>query len=71
MTFLYRAYRAVPPAGEPQFADVAPDAYYADAVKWAAENEVTFGVGNGRFTPDALCTRAQTAAFLWRLYGKP
>ncbi len=70
VTFLYRAYRAVPPAGEPKFTDVAPDAYYADAVKWAAENEVTFGVGNGLFAPDDFCTRAQTATFLWRLYGK-
>ena len=53
------------------FADVAIDAYYYEAVKWAAENGITGGVGNDRFAPEQSCTRAQVVTFLWRAAGSP
>ena len=53
------------------FADVAIDAYYYEAVKWAAENGITDGVGNDRFAPEQPCTRAQVVTFLWRAAGSP
>ena len=48
------------------FTDVPADAYYARAVSWAVENGITTGVGGGRFDPNATCTRAQIATFLYR-----
>ena len=51
-----------------KFVDVAADAYYAEAVKWAVKNEVTAGVGENTFGPDAECTRAQAVTFLWKCY---
>lgn len=49
------------------FTDVASDAYYAPAVAWAAEQNVTGGVGNGLFSSDTTCTRAQIVSMLYRL----
>ena len=48
------------------FYDVPNDAYYYEAVKWAAENGITGGVGNSLFAPNQPCTRAQIVTFLWR-----
>ena len=53
------------------FYDVPNDAYYYEAVKWAAENGITGGVGNSLFAPNQPCTRAQIVAFLWRAAGSP
>lgn len=53
------------------FSDVASDAYYADAVKWAVEKGVTNGMGNNRFQPDTICSRAQMVTFLYRAAGSP
>lgn len=53
------------------FVDVPTDAFYANAVKWAVENEITSGVGNNRFDPNGQCTRGQVVTFLWRAAGKP
>ena len=53
------------------FADVSTDAYYYEAVKWAAEQGITGGVGGGLFAPDQSCTRAQIVTFLWRAAGSP
>ena len=53
------------------FADVATDAYYYDAVKWAVEKGVTNGVSETLFGPDQACTRAQIVTFLWRAAGSP
>ena len=58
----------VTPSG---FTDVPSDAFYANAVKWAVENEITTGVGNNRFDPNGQCTRGQVVTFLWRAAGKP
>lgn len=53
------------------FVDVSAEAYYAKAVQWAAENKITAGVGDGKFSPDNFCTRAQIVTFLWRAAGSP
>ena len=67
MTFLYRASEASA-SGAPSFYDVAADAYYAAAVKWATDNGITNGIGNGLFGSNNTCTRAQIVTFLWRSY---
>ena len=53
------------------FYDVPNDAYYYEAIKWAAENGVTGGVGNSLFAPNQPCTRAQIVTFLWHAAGSP
>ena len=54
------------PEAEPSaFTDVAEDAWYAEAVAWAAEQEIVLG-SDGKFNPDGLLTREQLAAILWR-----
>lgn len=53
------------------FADVATDAYYYDAVKWAVNKGITNGVSETLFGPDQACTRAQIVTFLWRAAGSP
>ena len=53
------------------FYDVPNDAYYFEAVKWAAENGITGGVGNSLFAPNLPCTRGQIVTFLWRAAGSP
>ena len=53
------------------FTDVADDAYYADSVAWAVENNVTSGVSATSFAPNASCTRGQMVTFLWRAAGSP
>ena len=68
MAFLFRASKASA-SGVPAFSDVAENAYYAKAVKWAADNGITNGIGNGLFGSDNPCTRAQIVTFLWRMYA--
>lgn len=72
VTFLYRL------AGEPDvsgtalpFTDVAEDAYYTDAVKWAAANGVTAGTSATTFSPNDTCTRAQAVTLLYNAAGAP
>lgn len=67
VTFLWRAAGSPEPKAMSSFADVLPDAYYAKAVAWAIENGITTGTGDGKFSPDATCTRAQAVTFLFRI----
>ena len=69
VTFLARAVKAAGD-GRTAFTDVPENAYYAPAVKWAADNGVTEGIGGGLFGPANDCTRAQIVTFLYRLYAK-
>ena len=71
VTFLWRAAGSPAPKGTVSFADVPAGSYYAKAVAWAVENGITGGTGDGLFSPDAACTRAQSAAFLYRAAGSP
>lgn len=71
VTFLWRA------AGSPvvnyamDLSDVAGDAYYAEAVRWALSEGITTGTSDHTFSPDAVCTREQAVTFLWRAAGSP
>ena len=72
VTFLWRA--AGKPASESEecpFTDVPEDAYYRMAVIWAVEQGITSGVGEEKFAPNAVCTRGQVVAFLYRSAGEP
>ncbi len=66
VTFLWRANGKAGVAAPAAFEDVAADAYYADAVAWAAENGITTGVSDGIFAPDKFCTRGESVTFLYR-----
>lgn len=65
VTFLYRA-NGSPAANGASFSDVAADEYYANAVAWAVQNGITTGTGNGKFSPNADCTRGQIVTLLYR-----
>ena len=65
VTFLYRALGTAPSTVN-GFTDVAADAYYVSAVKWAEKNGITGGIGGGLFGSGNNCTRGQIVAFLWR-----
>lgn len=71
VTFLWRA------AGSPvvnyamDLSDVAGDAYYAEAVRWALSEGITTGTSADQFSPDAPCTREQAVTFLYRAAGSP
>lgn len=58
-------------SGSFNFHDMSRFDYFYDAVKWAAENGIASGTGRYTFSPDAVCTRAQTVTFLWRAAGSP
>ena len=70
VTFLYRASGAPAVSGNAAFSDVATNAYYADAVAWAAKNGVTDGIGGGQFGSGSDCTRGQIVTFMYRAYNK-
>lgn len=71
VTFLWRT------AGSPvvnyamDLSDVAGDAYYAEAVRWALSEGITTGTSADQFSPDATCTREQAVTFLYRAAGSP
>lgn len=71
VTFLWRT------AGSPvvnyamNLSDVAGDAYYAEAVRWALSEGITTGTSADQFSPDATCTREQAVTFLYRTAGSP
>lgn len=58
-------------SGGSTFTDVATDAWYSDAVTWAATNDIVVGYGNGLFGPDNNITREQLIVMLWRYAGEP
>ena len=66
VTMLWRTVGQPTAGGTANFTDVPANSYYAQAVAWAIENGITAGVGNGKFDPDAACTRGQIATFLYR-----
>jgi len=68
VTMLWRAMGQSAAGSAANFTDVPADSYYAQAMAWAVENGITTGTGNGKFSPDNTCTRAQIAVFLYRNY---
>lgn len=72
VTFLWRANGSPAPASSLNpFTDIAAGSYYNQAVLWAVEKGITNGTSATTFGPDASCTRAQVATFLWRAQGSP
>jgi len=69
VTFLWRfaGKHTAAPAG---FDDVAPDAYYADAVAWAAENGIAAGTSESIFDPGAKCTLADALVMFFQYFDK-
>ena len=68
VTFLWRSASS-PVVSGGSFADVADDAYYAQAVTWAAQEGITSGTGGNNFSPDQIVSRAQAVTFLYRQHG--
>ena len=66
VAFLWRSEKSPAAGSRNPFADVKSTAYYADALLWAVENDITKGTTNTTFSPNADCTRAQIVTFLWR-----
>ena len=66
VTFLWRAQKSPAAGSANPFDDVASSAYYADAVQWAVQKDITKGTGATAFSPDANCIRAQIVTFLYR-----
>ena len=68
VTMLYRL------AGSPDadgivselFDDCTDGEWYADAVVWATENEITTGMTETTFAPEQLITRGEMAVFIYR-----
>ena len=68
VTFLWRYAKSPTPEKTTEFTDSRPNAYYLDALSWAAEEEITVGLndGTGRFGVGQDCTRGMTVTFLYR-----
>jgi hypothetical protein len=60
-----------PAPGPHGFTDVQPSDYYDAAVRWLKAEGVTQGVRPGQFNPGDSVSRAQMAAFIWRLHDRP
>ena len=72
VTFLWRAAGSPAPKNTgTAFGDVKLGSFYEQAVAWAVENGITGGTGEGMFSPDATCTRAQSVTFLYRASSSP
>ena len=66
VTMLWRQESAATVNDELGFDDVTEGDWYAEAVRWAVSEKITEGTGNGHFSPNADCTRAQIVTFLYR-----
>ncbi len=66
VTVLWRLDGETAPKTATTFTDVDVNAYYADAVAWAAESGVVNGIGGNKFDPEGNVTREQIAAILFR-----
>ena len=67
VTFLWRAAGSPAPQSTTNpFTDVAPGAYYYNAVLWAVEQGITNGTGADKFSPEDTVTRGQTVTFMFR-----
>ena len=51
------------------FIDIAPDAWYKDAIQYAYDNGLMTGVSDTEFAPEATTTRAMIVSILARLEG--
>ena len=66
VTILYRLENEPAVSGGSAFTDVENGAWYADAVAWAAANDIVNGTSATTFAPNSPITREQMAAILYR-----
>ena len=67
VTFIWRCAQS--PSAENAkftFTDVPENEFYTQAVRWAVENHITYGVSETSFSPESFCTRAEVVTFLYR-----
>ena len=69
VTFLYAAAEKPAVDAENPFLDVAASDWYLKPVLWAAAEGVTGGIGEGKFGPNDVCTRAQVVTFLYKVFS--
>ena len=70
VTFLYRMSKETNSTQQNSvFKDIDRNAYYASAVDWAVEKNITNGVGEDRFAPTDIVDRAQVVTFMHRTFG--
>ena len=70
-TFLWRLFGRSSPSQPAEFDDVAEGTFYANAVAWMFENNITTGTSPLTFSPSDPLTRAQFVTLLWRAAGQP
>lgn len=68
VTMLYRLEGEPAVTNKTVFTDLTAD-WYLNSVNWAFNLGITLGNGDGTFSPDAPCTRAQTITFIYRYYN--
>lgn len=68
VTMLYRLEGKPAVTNKTVFTDLTAD-WYISAVNWAFNLGIAQGTGNGAFSPDDFCTRAQTITFIYRYYN--
>ena len=71
VTILWRLEGSPVAEGTTGYGDVAPGAWYEQAVRWADSTGAANGYGNGSFGPGDPITREQLALMLWRYAGSP
>lgn len=72
VAFLWRAMgKHTPSASQSRFTDVSTSDYYFQAVQWAAENGIAYGVSATEFDPNGAVKRSEMITFLWRAMGRP
>lgn len=70
VTFLYRTAGSPAVSGGSAFTDVPANAYYASAVQWAVQRNITTGATANTFAPEANCLRGQIVTFLYRYFAQ-
>ena len=70
VTFMWRSEKTPDASSKNVFRDLNKDAYYYDAVLWAAQEGITSGTSADTFSPENSCTRGQVVTFLNRLFDK-
>ncbi|MCR4601629.1 MAG: S-layer homology domain-containing protein [Clostridia bacterium] len=71
VTFLWRMQGEPAAANGQTFSDVKAGSWYEPAVKWAVEQGITQGTGDGKFSPEATLDRAMCMTLIYRMEGCP
>lgn len=66
VTVLYRSENEPPVNKSVPFADVSQSEYYGNAVVWAKQNGIVFGISDNEFSPNTSITREDIAVIIFR-----